>query len=228
MQTQGAWFAQSIGAQGGANTRHEQRLRRVDVAHAHHDVTGQQHLFDRRSSQLQGSVKSQGVKARLKWLHTQAAEQLGRWRGVQRLDIDDRTKTTRVVQTQCALAGQQLKMIVVAATRQHVRKLQTARHAQVQQQVSFIQVEQKVLAPTCDRSHRSSLQDGRFATQRPAQGLAHLQAQDRSSGNAVGKAAPGDFNFGEFGHGSVFSSGHPERLCGLQIRPLRPENLPLS
>jgi hypothetical protein len=70
----------------------------------------------------------------------------------------------------------------------------------VQEQKPLIQIEQQVFASAANTHHEATLQTlGRHA-QRPSQRLAHVQGQNASRLNAVGKTAACDFNFWEFGH----------------------------
>ena len=80
MQTPSAGTRHLAGRQRRANTRHEQRFGRVDVAHTHHDVTGQQHLLDRRRTLAQRGMESGCVKTATQRLHPQVPQQLaGLW-----------------------------------------------------------------------------------------------------------------------------------------------------
>ena len=92
-------------------------------------------------------------------------------------------------------------MVVRAGRRQRGVEAQAARHAQVQQQQAVVQVDQQVLAAPAHRPHRAPDQRGGLDRQRPAQRLADAHGLDAGAGDAVGKTAAGDFDFGEFGHG---------------------------
>ncbi|MCY1549854.1 hypothetical protein D9M68_860560 [compost metagenome] len=129
-------------------------------------------------------------------------------------------KAPWIVQPQRAAAGLQLKMVVHPAGRQRRRKLQAARHAQVQQQQTPIQVQQQVFATPRDTAHVLPDQCLGRTAQRPAQRLAHLHPQHPGTRDAIGKTAASDFNFGQFGHGArCFFRWIPERFKGLRIRP---------
>ncbi|MCY1311173.1 hypothetical protein D9M70_614510 [compost metagenome] len=87
-------------------------------------------------------------------------------------------------------------MVVHAGLRQVNVEAQAPRHAQVQQQQPAVQVDQQVLAAAAHFAHAAPDQRLRRHHQRPAQRLADAHGLDARAGNAVGKAAPGDFDFG--------------------------------
>jgi hypothetical protein len=87
------------------------------------------------------------------------------------------------------------------------REVQAARHAQVQQQQTPIQIEQQVLAPTADTQHLPAHQAFNRNPQRPTQGLAHVQGQNFGAGYPVRKTATGHFNFREFRHAFIWRQG---------------------
>ena len=134
--------------------------------------------------------------------------------------VDHRPETARVVQAQHTSVGHQVHVVVRARFGLCGGKVQAARHAQMDKQKPLVQIEQQVFSAPAhapDLPPHQAL--GRHA-QRPAQGLAHVQGQDLGRGNAVGKTATGDFNFGEFGHGlwckkGLGLHGTCQRVAGL-------------
>ncbi len=93
-------------------------------------------------------------------------------------------------------------MVMRAGRWQLVGKGQAARHAEVDQQQALIEVEQQIFAAPTHLQHLAPLQRRRRYAQGPAQGLAHGGGLDAGAGDAVGKAQPGDFDFGQFRHGN--------------------------
>jgi hypothetical protein len=71
---------------------------------------------------------------------------------------DHGSKAARVIQTQHALRGEQVKVIVLASRWWMQRKRQTARHAQMHQQKTMIQVQQQILAAPPHCHHMLSYQ----------------------------------------------------------------------
>ncbi len=202
VQTRSPRLAQPVGGCRGANAGHEQRLRRVDIAHAHHHITAEQDGFDGAAALLQSLVKSARLKTALQRLAAQTAQELVRHGIVQPQGrVNHGTKAARVVQPEHALAGVQLHVIVWTALGQVVGELHMARHAQMHQEQAAIQIDEQIFAAPPHRQDALALQGRRRTTQRPAQGFTHEHTLDHRASDAVGKAQTGDFNFGQFGHG---------------------------
>ncbi len=87
------------------------------------------------------------------------------------------------------------------------RETQAARHAQVQQQQAFVQVEQQVLAAPPHAAHGAADQPLGRQPQRPAQRLAQAHRLDPGAGDAVGKTQACDFDFGQFRHAGIQRQG---------------------
>ena len=62
------------------------------------------------------------------------------------IGVNHCAKTTRIIQAQRALCCNHLEMIVPAQCGQILGKAQTARHAQMQQQQTLVQIDQKVFS----------------------------------------------------------------------------------
>jgi len=146
---------QLIGKLCGRNPGPEQRLRGVNVAHTHHHIARQQHLLDAAAALLQRLPKRLRFKPTLQRFHTQVAQQFARDRRIFVVGPNDGTKTTRIVQTQGALRGQQIGMVVRTRVGQCGRELHPARHAQVQQQQPRRgQIQQQIFATSAHLAHR--------------------------------------------------------------------------
>ena len=202
MQAVGTGPRDPVGQQCGSNARHEKRLGCVDVAHAHHNVTGQQHLLDGGPATAQGSMKIGRRKTTIQRLDAQMTEQLGGLGRVFGWRPDHGTKAARIVQAQGALVRHQVHVVVRTRCGLMRRKVQTARHAQMQHQQPPIEVHQQILATPAHRTDRLADQALCIGSQRPPQWFAHVQLDNARAGNAVGKAAARDFNFWQFGHGA--------------------------
>ena len=100
------------------------------------------------------------------------------------------------MQAQRALAGEQIEMVVRARGRQGWRKVQAARHAQVQQQQALVKVQQQVLAAPAHTAHGAVRQRRHRVAQGPAQRLAQAGLQHPGTRNTGGKAQAGHFDFG--------------------------------
>ena len=115
--------------------------------------------------------------------------------------VDRGAKAAWIVQPQCAAIGVQIHMVVAPRWRQRLAHRQAARHAQVQQQQTGIQVHQQVFAAPAHRLHPAPRQCSRVTAQCPAQRFPQTHGRHLRPGNTVGKTQTGDFNFGEFWHG---------------------------
>ena len=91
-------------------------------------------------------------------------------------------------------------MVVATWRRQLAREVQATRHAQVNQQQARIEWQQEVLAAPANLVNTLSHQGLRRHAQRPAQWQAGARIQHGGTPNAVGKAAPGNLDFGQFRH----------------------------
>ncbi|MNV70947.1 hypothetical protein D3C71_1639350 [compost metagenome] len=107
-------------------------------------------------------------------------------------------KAARIMQAQRAQGGDQIEMVVRAGRGQAVggRKTQAARHAQMQQQHSFAQIDQQVFAATAHAQHLTPDQHLGRQAQRPAQGLAETGRKNACTRDGGRKRAARDFNFG--------------------------------
>lgn len=113
-QAQGTGSADATGRGGGTDTGHIQGFTGVDVAHTDHDVTGQQDLFDGGSTQPQSGMKRLRIEIRPQRFDTQAAQQFHCPRIIQIRHMNQRTKSSRIVQTQGAPIGHQIGMVMRA------------------------------------------------------------------------------------------------------------------
>lgn len=189
------------GRAGRPDARLKQRLTRIDIAHAHDQVPGEQHLLDRRLATPEPLVEDVDIKTALmaKRLHAKTAEQFGSGLSCLVRRIHHGTKAARIMETQAAAVSDQVKMIMRTRhgqmTRDTRRKSQAAGHAKVNQQQPLIQIKQQVFAASAHCENTAPEQGLRVTAQRPAQGLTHSNRIDHSAGYAVGKTETGDFNF---------------------------------
>jgi len=189
-------FAEATRRDRRANAGSEQGLTRVDVTHPHHQIAGQQHLLDRGTALSQTLVKGGQIELVGQRLNPQATQQLAR-HGIRfTRGIDHGAEATRIVQTQQAVVGVEIEMIMPPGRCAGGPKRQGARHAQVQQQQALVQVDQQVLAATTNRPHLSPHQHVWLDAKRPAQRLAQAYRQNTCTGDAFGKAQTGNFNLG--------------------------------
>ena len=201
VQASGSGPGNLPGFDSGPDAGQEQGFTGVNIAHADHNISGQQHLFDRGRTLTQCGVKERRLKIRTQRLDTQASEQLaGLWRLLRRCP-DHCTKAPGVMQAQGAPIGHQIHVIVRTGFRLVQCKVETARHAQMQQQQAMIQVEQQIFAAPPNAMNMLAAQGLHINTQGPAQRFAQPQPLDGSPCNAVGKTSARDFNFGQFRHG---------------------------
>ena len=200
MQFGNTWRTDFVRLQSRFDTRHEQSLGGINVAHAHHHIARQQHLLDRCCAFFQTGLKQLQLKAIGQGLHAQLAKQFQCRFMLFRGRPHGRAKATRVVQAQCALAGDQVH--VVMFTGGHLRwcKVETARHAQVQQQNAAVHVQQQVLAAPAYLHNGLPHQHRWRHTQGPTQRFAHVQSQNACTCDPAGKTQPGDFYFWQFRH----------------------------
>ena len=109
------------------NTAGKQHFRRIDIAHAHHQLATQQQLLDGCAAALQPMLKAWPAVALLvQRLHTQAIKQFACHRVVLALRGNHRTKAAWVMQTQHPAVCTHLKVVMLARWRQIRRKPQTA------------------------------------------------------------------------------------------------------
>jgi hypothetical protein len=99
------------------------------------------------------------------------------------------------MQTQGALTGTQIEMVVHTRWGQVATKGHTTGHAQMHHQKALIQIQQKVLAAPTNTYHRVPHQLLRQTAQGPAQRLPHANRLNLRTGDAIDKTQPGDFNF---------------------------------
>ena len=131
----------------------------------------------------------------------ESAQQLPRVGSTLSLREHHRTKAARIIQAQNSMGRHEIKVIVQRRLRHGAVEAQAAGHTQVHQQQAAVQVQQQVLAAPPDRRHRTADERARLAAERPTQGLADTHFKDAGAGDAAGKAAARDLDFGEFGHG---------------------------
>lgn len=216
MQAHSTWAGDLSGWQCRTDARQKQRLGGINVANPDNDVTGQKHLLDGRRALAQGRMESHSMESAIQRLHPQMPQQFLRLWRVFRRGPDHGTKTPGVMQPQRPPVCHKVHVVVHASLGLDRREIQTARHAQVQQQQALIQIEQQVLAPPANRPDLLAAQGLGLNTQWPAQGFAHAQHTDARTGNPVGKAQAGDFDFGQFRHGNSGSCGNGRKAGGLQ------------
>ena len=198
---------QLIGFDGGPNARHEQRFRSINIAYTHHHIACQQNLLDGCCALFQALLKQLEFKALCEGLHAQLAQQLGgRFIGFG-IGPNSSAKATWVVQAQNTLGGDQIHVIVLARFGLRWRKIQAARHAQMQHQNTAVHVQQKVLAAAPDSHHALPHQKGGRNTQGPPQRLAHVHGQNSSARNSAGETQSGNFDFWQFRHGWASMTG---------------------
>ena len=190
-------------AQRRADAGKEQRFRCIDVAHAHDQVAGQQHLLDRRAGAASGRrEKAAGSKASLRGSTPRPPEQLDCLRRVLGRRIHHRAEAARVVQAQHAAAGHQVEVVVrrrlAAASRQNsgCRTCPGAAAAGLRPGRAAGTCRAGARRAPCGPPARSAC---RPSGQR--RGLPIRTDSIRRAGDAVGKTQAGDFDFGQFGHG---------------------------
>ena len=186
---------------GGTDAGQKQHLGRVNITHAHHRLAAQQYLLDGRLPALEHLMECQRLKSFTERLHPQTAQQLVRHGVAFTAGIHHRAEAAWVVQAQGAQAGHHFKVVMLAGCGQAHAKAHAAGHAQMHQQQATVQVNQQVFAAPTHGQHALAVQLLRPATERPAQRFADGNGLNAGTGNAVGKAQAGDFNFGQFWHG---------------------------
>jgi len=127
------------------------------------------------------------------------------------LQPQEGTETARVVIAQHLPALQQEVDMIMLAWKGYRRSedSQTTRHAEMDEQGPLAEPDQQVFAAALDRVDLLTAQDRiEIGGHRPAQSrLADLDRADTPSAKVRQDAAPGGFDFGQFGHGCTQPRG---------------------
>ncbi len=199
VQACNTWVIQVAAARFGMDAGLKQNLAGVNIANPHHQLAGQQGLFDRHLAPCQGSLEHLQIKVRPQRLRSQAIQQFADNGILFTGSIHHGAKAARVLQTQCAVAGLQRKMLVLIQCTPFGRpmfKRQPPGHAQVNHQQAHVQVQQQVFAAPTYRLHPTPRQIFRRTIQGPAQDAAQKHAMNLCTDDTADDAQTGYFHFG--------------------------------
>lgn len=115
MQARHARSCQARGPDGRTNTRQEQRLRSIDIAHAHDHLAAEQHLLDRTLTLMEACVKRSKIESVGQGLHAEMAQQLLGDRSILMTIKHHCAEPPGVVKPQNSLSGQQINMVMHAS-----------------------------------------------------------------------------------------------------------------
>ncbi len=184
----------------------EERLARIDVAHAGDDARVHEELLDRHAPPYGLAGERRAGEFRLERFHPEVLEErvaIGRLP-----EPEHRAEAARIGETQRLAALEAHVDVVMLAGRKALgHHRQAPRHAQVHQKMALSELDQQVFAAAADAEHLLAAQVPReIVRDRPAQvRIAHDRTADSATHEMRQQSAARRFDFRELRHGASLS-----------------------